>query len=332
MSRLLLIGAGGAAANAFARCLAETDWEIIGANCDPYALEQAECDERHLLPSDDVLALAELVRRTKPDVAHSQPDEPVLLLSELRRGLAKLGCKVYLPKHEVLELCQDKWASYEAWALDGVPVPKTHLVGRGARIPVGYYHYRPRRGAGGKGSFRAELPEAVSRMRALGEHYTAAEVMPGPTVTWQTIWHKGKLIAAQGRERLQWTDGDRGSCLVGRTCSHVRVAEIGTRAIEAVDGKPHGVYGVDMVYDAEGNPRVTEINCGRFFTTIDFFAAAGFNMPLLYLCLAQGYETEEQMLDPLEDGLLWVRAMDKKPVLTSEAEVAARHGGHAVAA
>jgi hypothetical protein len=40
--------------------------------------------------------------------------------------------------------------------------------------------------------------------------------------------------------------------------------EIGTAAVRAISGYPHGNYGVDMVTDADGAPYVTEINIGRY--------------------------------------------------------------------
>ncbi|HSX35108.1 MAG TPA: hypothetical protein VLF62_05700, partial [Candidatus Saccharimonadales bacterium] len=49
-----------------------------------------------------------------------------------------------------------------------------------------------------------------------------------------------------------------------------------------------------------------------FFTTINFFAHAGLNMPAMYIELAMTGKLKEkpQQLNPLEDDLYWVRMID----------------------
>ncbi len=43
-----------------------------------------------------------------------------------------------------------------------------------------------------------------------------------------------------------------------------------------------------MTYDRNDAVRATEINIGRFFTTIHFFTQAGLNMPEIFMKLAFG--------------------------------------------
>ena len=76
-----------------------------------------------------------------------------------------------------------------------------------------------------------------------------------------------------------------------------------------------------MTYDVNQSPRVTEINIGRFFTTIYFFTQAGVNFPQIYrdIALADKFPTLERKINPLPDGLVWIRGMDVPPVLTTVA-------------
>jgi carbamoyl-phosphate synthase large subunit len=101
------------------------------------------------------------------------------------------------------------------------------------------------------------------------------------------------------------------------------VDRIGEAAVRAVDAAAHGLYGVDLTHDADGVPNPTEINIGRFFTTILFFTRAGLNLPAIYLALGlDGVRpTLARRLNPLPDGLVWVRGMDREPVLTTLAEL-----------
>jgi carbamoyl-phosphate synthase large subunit len=164
--------------------------------------------------------------------------------------------------------------------------------------------------------------------------FTAARYLSPRSVTWQSIWHDGRLIVAQGRERLQWEFSDRapsgvtGITGAGVTVRDDAVDEIARAAIMAVDERPHGIFAVDMTRDGQGVPNPTEINIGRFFTTTFFFTAAGLNMPYIFTKLAFG-ETPtlpERRVNPLEPGLLWVRGMDREPRLATlaEAEAAGR--------
>ena len=80
---------------------------------------------------------------------------------------------------------------------------------------------------------------------------------------------------------------------------------------------PHGIYGVDITLGHDGQPYLTEINAGRFNTTIEFYAQAGLNMPHMFCQLALGGDPELvcALVNPLPDGLRWIRSMDRPPVL-----------------
>ena len=136
---------------------------------------------------------------------------------------------------------------------------------------------------------------------------------------------RGATIVGQTRRRKSWKFGSRtlsgvtGITGIGETCSDPIVDRVAQDAILVVDAKPHGIFGVDMTYDQEGFPNPTEINIGRFFTTHYFFTEAGLNMPEFYcdLALEGKFPTLERKINPLTDGLVWIRGMDVTPVLTT---------------
>ena len=78
-----------------------------------------------------------------------------------------------------------------------------------------------------------------------------------------------------------------------------------------------------MTYDKSGFPNPTEINISRFFTTIYFFTEAGLNMPKIYkdIALYKKFPCLEKKKNPLPDGLLWLRGMDREPILTTEIQI-----------
>ena len=135
----------------------------------------------------------------------------------------------------------------------------------------------------------------------------------------------GELVVAQTRRRRAWNFGDRtlsgvtGVTGVGETCSDPVVDRVALDAVSTIDQRPHGIFAVDMTLDRDGFPNPTEINIGRFFTTVYFFTKAGLNMPEIYVNIALDNEfpSLDRTMNPLPDGLIWIRGMDVEPVLAT---------------
>ena len=187
-------------------------------------------------------------------------------------------------------------------------------------------------GGGGMGSIPtndyAMAKAWIDRYNGWGS-FIAAEMLGSQTVTFLSIWWEGELIVGQTRKRTGWIHGNRsasgvtGVTKVGTTCSDDVVTDIAIKTVKAVDDKPHGIFGVDMTYDKNGVPNPTEINISRFFTTVLFFTKAGLNMPVIFKDLAlYGKKPDlEKKINPLPDGLIWLRGMDTEPVLTTMEDV-----------
>lgn len=341
MIRVLILGAGGAASNSVARCLRMAGGYVIhGANCDPYDLAFADADHRHLLPRADdpdyLDALDDLVADTRPRVILPQPEEEVM-------AVAEGGWSAMMPSADALETCADKFASYVLWAEAGITVPETRRIATLKDLMWAMHDLgpevwlRPSSGAGGYGALKTSvLDEAwhwIGRHDGWGR-FTAAQVLEPETVAWQSLWYDGHLIAAQAKRRLRWANarnvpsGVGGSAAISETISDPQVTAIAQRAIKAVAHRPHGLFGVDMALDSAGVPNPTEINAGRFFTTVDFFAMAGLNLPDLFCALTHDQERRASLLDdepqvnPLPDGLVHIRGMDQAPIVLHRDDLA----------
>ncbi len=341
MKRILVTGAGGAPALNFVRSLrmAPEPFHLIGIDTNKYYLQRAETDERHLAPraadADYIPFLCDLTEETGAELIFAQPDPEIAVLSERRE---ELQTRTFLPAKETVRLLQDKYASNRRWTEAGLKTPATSMVNGPEDIDTAFRSWgapvwlRPVIGAAGRGALPAqdslEARAWLDFNKGWGR-YTAAEYLSPQSVTWQSIWKDGELVVAQGRRRLYWEFGDRapsgvtGLTGAGVTVSDPQVDEIALRSIQAVDEHPHGIFAVDLTYDREGVPNPTEINIGRFFTTHLFFTAAGLNMPYIYVKLAFDEEPPPipARVNPLRPGLVWVRGIDKEPVLTTEQEI-----------
>ncbi|MEW6600582.1 MAG: carboxylate--amine ligase [Nitrospirota bacterium] len=344
MAKIYIGGAGGAPSNNFIRSLRESKRHdyLIGASSVPSDLLLADTDEKYVVPyataPEYPEAILKLLYKASPDFLHVQNDYELLAVSRLRDKILALGVKLYIPSHTAVENCVDKFKSYEIWQRSGVKVPATVLLKSPADLNSAFDKFGPKvwiravKGAAGRGALPTDSFEFASiwidRYKGWGE-FVAAECLTSRTITWLSIWYEGELVVAQTRRRRSWNFGDRtlsgvtGITGVGETCSDSLVDQIAQEAIQVIEPKPHGIFGVDMTYDLNGLPNPTEINIGRFFTTHYFFTKAGLNMPEIYcdIALDGQFPVLKRKINPLPDGLVWIRGMDVEPVLTTAEEL-----------
>ncbi|QEE25650.1 carboxylate--amine ligase [Rhodanobacter glycinis] len=344
MAKIQIGGAGGAPSNNFIRSLRESSRKdhLIGTTCVPADLFLADTEEKYVVPyatadnySEKVLGL---ISKVRPDFIHLQNDYEVRAISRIRDKVVDLGIGLYLPDAETVENCVDKQKSYAIWKAAGVRVPETILLNNENDLKVAFEKLGPKiwiraiEGGGGRGALPAENYEFakiwIDRFKGWGT-FTASELLSEKTITWQSIWFEGELVVAQTRKRRSWNFGNRtlsgvtGITGVGETCSDPLVDRIAQDAILAIDKRPHGIFSADMTYDFSGFPKPTEINIGRFFTTHYFFTKAGLNFPEIYcnIALDETFPVLEKKVNPLPDGLIWIRGMDREPVLTTVDEL-----------
>ena len=337
--RILITGAGGSAAYNFydALKLAFDDLYTVGADARPQHLELIDVDKKYIVPlvTDPTYidTINKIIEKEKIDFVHPQPDVEVNFLS---KHADKINAKIFLPSFDVVEACHDKMTFNKILREKGVAVPKAYHIKTPDDLKQALddllklqpkVWLRAIRGAGSRGS----LPinsfyqgdawiDYWRNFRGIDYgDFMASEFLPGHEFAWQSLWFNGELITAQARERLEYIfgnltpSGQTSSPSVAKTVNRDDINEIGQAAVKAVTDKPHGVFCVDMKEGFDGIPKVTEINVGRFFTTSNFFAHAGLNMPQMYVELGLNGKLsgpKPKQLNPLKDDLYWVRMID----------------------
>lgn len=347
MAKILIGGAGGVPSENVIKSLLECEKKetIIGMGSEPGDLILSAASKKYLMPyayeKDYKSKLLKLLSIEKPDFVHFQHDIEILEVSKIRNEILETGAKLFMPDHEVIENCVDKGKSATIWMREGIKVPKTIDISTPEDLKKafdllgnkeGKIWLRAKVGGGGRGALPTNDYEFakrwIDRFNGWGQ-FTAAELLTDKTVTWLSIWHQGELVVAQTRRRRAWNLGNRtlsgvtGITKIGETFSSDLVDRIAQDAIKAIDKRPHGIYGVDMTYDENNIPNPTEINISRFFTTVYFFTKAGLNMPKIFkdIALYNEFPSLNKKINPLPDGLLWIRNMDTEPLLTTEEEI-----------
>lgn len=340
MPKVLIGGAGGAPSEGVILSLLRAGVEVVGMGSEPTDLATSAAERKYWVPyansSEYGPRLLSILEAERPDLVHFQNDLEVFHASLLREKIMATGTSLFMPTHDVIDTCVHKYKTWERFRSAGVKVPETLPIGDRSDLAAAFGHLGNEEGriwlrsstigAAGKGALPTssfELASAwIDHHQGWGD-FVAAEMLTPRTVTWLSIWHAGQLIVAQGRARQGWTHASRtlsgvtGVTSVGVTCSDSDVRDVALSAIFAVDPTPHGIYGVDMAYDDDGVPNPTEINIARFFTTILFFTEAGLNMPRIFVDLGTGASPDDfgLQVSPLPDGLMWLRGMDRPPLL-----------------
>ena len=346
--KVFVTGAGSAQSNGVINSLllAGDDEEIIGLGSDPYELVMCKAHRKILMPHsrspDYKQTFLNVLNNEKPDMIHFQHDFELSVALKFREEIEATGVKMLVPDYETIDTCVHKYKSWQKFKAAGITVPENIIIHNHDDLKRSFSELGDDNGTiwlrsmsiggGGKGSLPTnnfdEAVEWIDKCEGWGD-FVAAELLTTETITWLSIWNEGELVVAQTRRRKGWAhaslsaSGITGITKVGETCSDPQVDEIAKKSVNAVSALPHGIYAVDMTYDKNGIPNPTEINISRFFTTIQFFAEAGLNMPKILkdIILYKKAPDLKQPLNPLPDGLLWLRAMDNPPMLTTMAEI-----------
>lgn len=336
--KVLLTSAGGRLSVGFARGLkaAPEQIDITGVDADAYSIQRSEISERYLVPrakeSSYIDTLNSIIDECGIDLVTVQLEAELLKISENRH---LLNARVFLPRHETMLICDSKWETSARLEAAGVPVPESMHINNETDLEEAFERFdhsmwvRASSGTGGKGSLNAtSLTDARNWMNLWNGwgNFMAAELLSKETSSWESVWHNGTLVASQVRKRLRWEfanltiSGVTGITGASETVTEPEVERVCKTAVLAIDPKPHGIMGVDVAFDPEGTPKVTEINGGRFMSGgVILFAEHGFNFPYIAVKTAM-QETiceEDIAINPFPDGMVCVRGVDVPPAITT---------------
>jgi carbamoyl-phosphate synthase large subunit len=282
--RVLVTGAGGPAAVAFMRSVAERDVELLAADIDPCAagLYLVPGDRRHLiLRGDDprlVDVLLELCERERVEALVPTVDTELLPIARRRADFEAIGTRVLAPTVEALELCLDKWVLIEA-CTGSVDVPRTVLYDDGFDPLTWAWPaiVKPRQGSGSRGVTLVDGPGGLAGIPKDGSN-VVQQLLPGLEHSIDVLAYRdGRVAAAVPRTRLKV---DSGIAVAG--CSERSdVLEAFGKAAAARIGLTC-VANVQVRQDADGVPRLLEIN-PRFPGSMPLTVASGVDMPVLAL-------------------------------------------------
>ena len=337
--RVLVTGAGTGLGNNVMRSLraANPRLLIVGCHHDRFELRKSPADRNYLVTRAGGRGFVASVRRVvaaeRVDVVVPATDADVRAVSQARR---RLGCRVFLPRHGVIERCQDKYAVTRFLRARGVPAPLTYPV-RDLRTVARVFNRLPRaplawcRARSGSGSFAATFVQTAAQARAWIAYwrdlrdvppadFTLCEYLPGRDFGCQSLWQDGRLVLAKTFERLAYfaagnqPSGVSSVASLAKSVVEPRVVEVCAAAVRALDARTSGLYCIDLKENAASVPCITDVNVGRFSLTTGLYDLVGkHNMAGGYVRLALGEAVDfGDAYDRVEDHYL-VRDVDTLP-------------------
>lgn len=135
---------------------------------------------------------------------HIQPDSEVWNMSRFCGWQFEdniLGDRVFLPDHNIIDICQNKWETAKRWSKFWEECHQQNM-----NFPI---WVRAISGAGGYGSclinnndeFKAYMDFIKTKIDV---PMMFQKYLPGRNLSWESLWCNGELIASQGRERLEY--------------------------------------------------------------------------------------------------------------------------------
>jgi len=334
-ARVLVTGAGGAAANNLIRSLRAglPSVVLVGCHADRFMLRKSTAARNYLVPDVThpgfLRGLARVAAQERIDLLVPTTDAEVLSFARAR---ARLPCRLFLPRPTVVELCRDKYRLAAFLRRCGVPAPATYpvrsldaLEETFARLPGPLVWCRVRTGSGSLGAAPMKRPEQARGWIAYWREmrgvpvaaFTLSEYLPGRDFSCMALWNDGALILVKTCERLSYFGGGAqpsgisSVSQLAKTVHEPRVVAVCTAAIRALDPRASGVFNLDLREDRRGGPCITEINAGRFPSGTNVFDLTGrHNLAATFVRVALGQRVALRDVYEPAEGYYTVRDLD----------------------
>ena len=294
--RILITGAGGAAAISVWKSLAATH-ELHMADMDPLAagLYLVPADRRLIIPRGDnpelITVLYQACEARGIEALLPTVDAELAPLAAERERFESIGVVLPISPVECLRTCRDKHLLLEM-VKGAVPIPDSEPLTRVVADRVSFFPclVKPRQGAGSRGVARIDSREDLEAQPMDGS-MVLQEFLPGEEYSVDVyVRRDGRAVAAVPRERMKI---DSGIAVASRTINLPEIMEAAVRTAEIIGIR--GTANVQFKRAADGVFKLLEVN-PRFPGTLPLTGAAGIDMPKLM--------ADELAGKTLPDGLL----------------------------
>lgn len=347
---ILITGVGGGGSNNLVESLKLSnldfnEYKLLGSNIDAEILAKSPLEDNYILPvatdSSYMDELIKLIKYKNIDLIIPNNDREIGKVSELRD---QLGCKVFLPEHNTILACHDKYEMYQRLQSVQIPMAKSielksfsDIEPAIAEIGGDKFWVRPKIGSGSKGATWVKTSEQAVNWIKLWidlrgfqlEEFTISEFLPGKDYCFQSVWKDGQLMVAKMCERLSYffganrLSGMSSTPAVAKTVRDDKALEIIFKSINCLSEMPNGNFSFDLKGRANGEMCITECNVGRFCMITPIFDRTGkYSTPEIYIRSA--FDDPSLSIDEpidIDEGYYLLRELDTLPTIIHEREI-----------
>lgn len=292
--------------------------EKVYASNSEYTIALKRADGYFISPliydTEYITKLIEFCRREQISALLSLFDIDLLVLARHREEFEAAGVRLILAPAPFVEICNDKWATYQFALSEGLQSPKSWLdVEEVCRaIESGEYHYpilmKPRWGMASLGIYKAEneaelrlLSEKCHREIFRSHLKYESGMTPDRAIIYQEVMTgeeygldvindlDGNYVATFAKQKVAMRSGETD---LGRTADSAPFEELAQR-IAAVSGH-EGILSVDCFKNERGI-FLLEMNC-RISGHYPLAHLAGVNYPQQLVDWLHGKPTNEELL------------------------------------
>lgn len=302
---VLITGIGGLTPRSIARTLRRNhpDYRLVGCDIDPTAIGffmSGLLDVRCVCPRCDDSTyfpwIERLVEDEGVDYAFVQPEAEVVAWAAYRESNGSYPCPTLMGGPRMTSALRDKGTTAEL--LEGTEfIPRTITITQDnprmddVESIVGYPSWvRATRGTGGLGSLRLDEPNDLRGWLAMNPgipEFTVSELLPGRHIANEMLYYEGEYLRGAALECAEYVMASTapsrvtGNTRLGRLIDGEEINEFCDACVrhleQKLDERVHGVLSFDLKEDAEGNPKVTEVNI-RHMAYTGVLAEAGFDL------------------------------------------------------
>lgn len=353
--KVLITGIGGPTPRSIARAIRRIrpEAKILGVDSNPKALGfymPGLLDASMVVPRASESAryfqdIQALIRDHEIDCAIVQPEVEVIAWGEFCAERGIYPCPAVIPPLPHARALADKAAMSSL--LDGTGfIPKTLRIApanprkKEIRAVIGYPCWiRASTGSGGYGSLKlsreADL-DAWLYIHSNISEFTVSEFLPGKHLANQMLYLDGKLQMNAGLECIEYVMADVAPSKVTGNTSYGRLVnddallgfceEVMNFITSKIGVEAHGVYSFDLKLDAEGAPKVTEINV-RHMAYTGILAQCGFDLVGATLdYLETGVVAERAVRHHFDEPYIFLRDVDVEPIVLRESDLLTHYG------
>lgn len=316
--KVLIAGACAVTGRSVARSLRASkifgsDLELVGTDIDVnlYGFYEKLYDKIYVMPrgfgEEYISLMNKIIEEEKIDAAIIVPEIEVVFWSKYKFKVPYLVpdsrfCDVAISKERLFELLKDTNWIPKSQKFDKALLNDESFV-KNIEFPV-WIRDASDGTASAKGAFKATCLDDLKAWTMINgntSHFQISEFLPGKNYGCFCLFKDGKILKMSVAERIDYlmakvaVSGITGNTCKGKLINNPAVTELALKVIDKVckhtNTVMNGMVVVDMKADAEGNPRVTEINI-RHVAFSSSFANAGFNMAEFHLLCTLGRENE----------------------------------------